>query len=523
MNASVGGFMKVKVAWFVLFLMVLSVPLSQAAEAALSSLKFKDTDISTVFKAIEKKAALEGKKIAIVTTPEVFGLVTVDLENVDWKTALKVILKMYDLGYIQDGNILTVSTLTKIQEDQKKEDDAIFASGGMKIEAFKLKHVEAADAAKMITPFLTKEGKVSVMDAVNKQGWGFSASTSGMMNVPDSGSGSSYVSQPATIQNTTKMTRTRILAVSDTPMVVRQVAKLIEEIDVAPKQVLIRAILLEVVNNKFFDLGLDFGTTNTSGTPGYVLNGQDYKLGTASRFSELGVTNPATPASTVLNSGLKFDFAKVKGTDFQVVLKALQEDENTNTLSTPSILTMDGREATILVGQQYPIVDTTSSTANSDTVGGSLSYYQNIGIQLRVVPQIVGDNESQVNLIVHPTVSNTNDTVKVYGSSATSATDTPIAQYPIIDTREAETQMIIDDGDTVVLGGLLSDADAKDLAGVPFLSDIPLLGKLFDRLTKSGVKKDLLIFLTVKIVRPSTVLPSDVLDRTKIDAMTKGI
>ena len=77
--------------------------------------------------------------------------------------------------------------------------------------------------------------------------------------------------------------------------------------------------------------------------------------------------------------------------------------------------------------------------------------------------------------------------------------------------------MVVDDGDTVVLGGLLSDTKAKDLAGVPFLSNIPFLGKLFDKLEKNGTKKDLLIFLTVKIVRPSTVIPADVLDRTKID------
>ncbi|MDD5226155.1 MAG: secretin N-terminal domain-containing protein [Candidatus Omnitrophica bacterium] len=505
--------MKAKFVLFLAVFMVVSVSLAAAADSGLSSLKFKDTEIATVLKAIEKKADLEGKKITIVTTPEVFGLVTVDLENVDWKTAFKVILKMYDLGYTQDGNILTVSTLTKIGEDQKKEDDAIFASGGMKIEAFKLKHVEAADVAKMITPFLSKDGKVSVLDVVNKQGWGFSASTSGMINVGDGSSGSGGYTQPSAPTNTTKMTRTKILAVSDTPLVVRQVAKLIEEADVAPRQVLIRAILLEVVENKFFDLGLDFGTIDAAGTAGDIFN-KDYKLGTASRFTSLGVTNPATAAATSANSGLKFGFSKIEGTQFEVVLHALQEDENTNTLSTPTILTMDGREATILVGEQYPIVDTTSSTNVNNTVGGSLNYYQNIGIQLRVVPQICGDNEDRVNLIVHPTVSNRNGTVDVKGGTSGTAV---IAQYPIIDTREAETQMVIDDGDTVVLGGLLSDTKTKDLAGVPFLSNLPLLGKLFDRLEKNGTKKDLLIFLTVKIVRPSTVLPADVLDRTKID------
>lgn len=509
--------MKAKIGLFLAVWMVASVSLTSAADSGLSSLKFKDTEIATVLKAIEKKADLEGKKITIVTTPEVFGLVTVDLENVDWKTAFKVILKMYDLGYIQDGNILTVSTLAKIVEDEKKEDDALFASGGMKIEAFKLKHVEAADVAKMITPFLSEKGKVSVLDAVNKQGWGFSATTSGQTNVGDGSSGGSGgYTQPSAPTNTTKMTRTKILAVSDTPIVVRQVAKLVEEVDIAPKQILIRAILLEVVENKYFDLGVNFGTTDSSGDPGGIFN-KDYKLGTASRFLGTGVENPASGKLATALSGFKFGFSKIEGTQFEVVIKALQEDENTNTLSTPTILTMDGREATILVGEQFPIVDTTSSTNVNNTVGGSLNYYQNIGIQLRVVPQICGDNEDKVNLLVHPTVSNQNGTVDVFGSSATGVDAQPIAQYPIIDTREAETQMIVDDGDTVVLGGLLSDAKKKDLAGVPYLSNLPLIGKLFDRISKDGMKKDLLIFLTVKIVRPSTVIPSDVLDRTKID------
>ncbi len=517
--------MQAKVGFIAMLLVALvTVPAVFAAETSLSSLKFKDTEVSTVLKAIEKKAAQEGAKINIVTTSEVFGLVTVDLEDVDWKTALKIILKMYDLGYTQDGSVLTVSSLEKIQADQKKEDDSLFSAGGMKIEAFKLKHVEASDVAKMIQPFLSKEGKSSVLDVVNKQGWGFSASTSGMMNTPDANSGGGgYTTQPTVTQNTTKMTRTKILAVSDTPAVVRQIAKLIREIDVAPKQVLIRAILLEVADKKVFDLGLDFGTTDTKGTAGPIFN-KDFNLGTASRFPYLpSAFVPSEGTDGLMNptdSGLKFGFSKVNGTQFEVVLHALQEDANTNTLSTPTILTMDGREATILVGQQYPILETTSSTNVNNTVGGSLSYYQNIGIQLRVVPQIVGDDENMVNLIVHPTVSNQNGTVDVKGGTTGAAI---IAKYPIIDTREAETQMVIDDGDTVVLGGLLSDAKTKEVGGVPFLSDLPLFGKLFDRLTKNGDKTDLLIFLTVKIVRPSTVLPADVLDRKKIDQAAKGL
>lgn len=388
----------------------------------------------------------------------------------------------------------------------------------MKIEAFKLKHIEAADAAKLIQPFLTKEGKVSVLDAVNKLGWGFSASTSGLISVGDGSSTGGNYNQPIQPQTTTRMTRTKMLAVSDTPGVVRQIAKLLEEVDIAPKQILIRAILLEVNQNKVFDLGLDWGSPTT--LPGSdSIFGKTFTSGLGSRFptTPSGFTPPTTDMSTA-TSGFEFNFSKVTGTKFEVVLHALQEDEDTNTLSTPTILTMDNREASILVGQQYPIIGTDSSTTTSDyVVGGNLDYYQNIGIQLRVVPQICGENEDMVNLIVHPTVSSQSGTVDINGSSNT----TIIASYPIIDTREAEAQMVVNDGETVVMGGLLSDSKTKDLAGVPFLSAIPYLGKIFDRDTKNSAKTDLLIFLTVKIVKPSTVLPSDVLDRTKIDAKAK--
>jgi len=343
-----------------------------------------------------------------------------------------------------------------------------------------------------------------------------------LMSVPDSSSGSSAYTPPTAPTNTTKMTRTKILAVSDTPIVVRQIAKLIAEMDVAPKQILIRGIILEVTAQKLFDLGLNFGTPTE--TPGSAsIFSKDFTAGLGSRFPTSVTPDAFVPmetGTTAANSGLEFNLAKVNGTKFQMVLHALQQDENTNTLSTPTVLTMDGREATILVGKQYPILETTSSTNVNNTVGGSLSYYQNIGIQLKVVPQIVGDNEDKVNLIVHPTVSNQNGTVDVKGGTLGTAT---IASYPIIDTREAETQMVVDDGDTAVMGGLLSDAKTKEVGGVPYLSKIPLFGKIFDRNTNNGLKTDLVIFLTVKIVKPSTVIPADVLDRTKIDQKMQGV
>lgn len=502
-----------------------------AAEGTLSSLKFKDTEVATVLKAIEKKAEQEGKKIHIVTTPEVFGLVTVDLEGVDWKTAMKVILKMYDLGYTQEGNILTVSTLEKIQGDQKKEDEALFSSGGVRIEAFRLKHVEANDAKVLVQPFLSKEGKISVLDYSSSRGWAFSTDTTGSVQAASSYGGTTQVTTSTPGQNSAqRMTRTKILVVSDTPPIVRQIGKLIQEVDIPPKQIFIKATLLEVNLDKVRDLGLDFGTGANGASMSHprpnALNspGGDPSMmsASASRFNKItpAVFNPLENTSTSsvnpYTTGFEYVFQKVRGYQFEVILHALEEDADTNTLSSPTLLTVDNQEASILVGTQYPIIETDSSTYSNNVVGGTLSEYKNIGIQLRVIPQIVGENEDMVNLIVHPIVSSYNDTVKVFGATAAAA-DLPIAQYPIILTREAETQMIVGDGETVVMGGLLQDQKRKEVMGVPYLRKIPLVGPLFDRNTNDKAKLDLLIFLTVKIVRPVDVMPTDVIGRQEVD------
>jgi general secretion pathway protein D len=118
-----------------------------------------------------------------------------------------------------------------------------------------------------------------------------------------------------------------------------------------------------------------------------------------------------------------------------------------------------------------------------------LDYYQDIGIQLNVVPQ-AGAND-YINMVIHPAVS----------SYTTSDTSITTAKYPIIDVREAETRILMKDKETVVIGGLLKDVKGKEIIGIPFFSKIPLLGIFFRRETIDTQKIDLLIFITAHIVR----------------------
>ncbi|MBU1366707.1 MAG: type II and III secretion system protein, partial [Candidatus Omnitrophica bacterium] len=145
------------------------------------------------------------------------------------------------------------------------------------------------------------------------------------------------------------------------------------------------------------------------------------------------------------------------------------------------------------------------STETSQVTGGSLDYYQDIGIQLNVVPQISGENSEFINMIIHPAVTSTSSSVEVTASNG----NTAIVTYPIINSREAETQVMVKDNETIVIGGLLKDVKTKQEIGVPILKDLPVLGWFFRRNTYDTGKIDLLIFITAKIVKPGEAVTKE--------------
>ncbi len=148
-----------------------------------------------------------------------------------------------------------------------------------------------------------------------------------------------------------------------------------------------------------------------------------------------------------------------------------------------------------MVGTKYPILETQVSGTTSTTTTTTLSYYQDIGIELFVVPQVGGDRH--IDMIIHPVVSARTGTV---GSNA----------YPVLDVREAETQVIVEHGETIVIGGLLKDVKSKSRVGLPFLGKLPFLGPIFARSTTDLEKIDLLIFITARIVEPGALSPEEI-------------
>ena len=473
------------------------------------TLDFKEADIRNVLKIISYKSGVN-----IVTTPEVLGNVTIRLVDVPWEKALDVILKTYGFGYEKQGSIITVAPIEKLTALKKQEVELAQVQPTV-TEVFNLKYIDAQDAKKALEAQLSPRGKITVLEMTGQAGWEFGGTELGKR------------------KRVTKelMARSKVLIVSDIQPAMDKIREVVAQIDIKPQQLLIEARIMEVSRDKLRDIGFDWGTgtggaATSTVTPVAI---QESDAGTATRKlggNVLGSqVSPAafSPKSSSItgvepyNTGLTLLFQKLNGMQFDAMIHALEEDIHTNTLSAPRIMALNNQEATILIGTRYPILKQETVTAGSSPVTTvTLDYYQDIGIQLNVVPQIGADN--YINMVVHPAVT-----------SYTTTLGTSPALYPIMDTREAETRVFMKDGETVVIGGLLKDVLTKGTTGIPFLRNIPIFGAFFRRDTYDTAKIDLLIFITARIVKEGELTPEEIakleerLDRGPVKKKTKAV
>ncbi|MCF7872655.1 MAG: hypothetical protein K9L80_00395 [Candidatus Omnitrophica bacterium] len=445
-------------------------------------LKFKDANIKTVIRSIAQKAYRDGRKVNITTSPDVEGIVTVNLEDLDWLTALEVVIRPYDYSYEWVGkNTVVVDTTEKITEREKR-DQTRQEVERPQMKVFNLKFIDANDAKKAVEPMLSPVGRVTVLEVSGQAGWEFGVDVTKRQRTGEA-----------------KTAKTKVLMVSDLAKKIVEIENLINLIDKKPKQVLIKARIMEVSEDLLDDFGFQWFTGESPGEP--INIGSGTGTGSIDPFPtdlDPSVFNPST-IGLPTSAGLEFAFKKITGTNLEAILHAVKDDVYTNTLSAPTIMTLDNQEASILIGEKYPIVSTEVSTETNTVTGGSLDYYQDIGIQLNVVPQVSGENEDFVNMIIHPAVTSLGGTITI------SSADADLVSYPRINTREAETQVLMKDGETLVIGGLLKDVKSKEEIGVPFLSKIPILGWLFKRQTNDTEKIDLLIFITAHILEPGEI------------------
>ena len=469
------------------------------------TLDFKEADIRNVLKIISMKAGVN-----IIATPEVMGNVTIRLVEVPWERALDAILKTYGFAYDKQGNVIIVAPIDKLTA-QKRQEVELAQVQPIITEVFNLTYIDAQDARKAIANQLSARGKITVLETTGQAGWEFGSEELAKRKRATEG----------------RVSRSKTMIISDIAPVIDKITEILQKIDVQPQQVLIEARLVEVDRDKLKDIGVTWGTglggstdlTTHRDTATYYVTTTDASGGLVQKAFNQIIDLQTLPLSGKMTKALggqflpaadvsEFLFQKLTGSQFEVVLKALEDENYANTLSAPSILTLNNQEASILVGSKYPLIKATVSNDTGAITGQSLDRYQDIGIQLNVVPQISG--KDTINLIVHPAVSSYTQTVK-----AVSSTGVTMAEYPIIIIREAETQILLKDGQTVAIGGLYKDERTDTETGLPFLKDIPILGAAFRRNSTSTDRTELVVFITTRIMKDSDFTVQQVTDLSK--------
>lgn len=296
-------------------------------------------------------------------------------------------------------------------------------------------------------------------------------------------------------------TQTNALVVNAPPKMMRSLMQIVDKLDIRRAQVLVEAIIVEVIADKTAELGVTWAMQgNNSTTPISATNFPDFGPGVVQLAgASAGGGDTPTDPSGLIGEGLTFGIGRLSdsGVSFAAILRALEGNANTNIISTPSIVTTDNEEASLNVGQEVPFV--TGSFTNTGGNVGSVNPFQtiqreSIGVKLTITPQI-NDGDSLL-LEISQEISN-------IAQSAEGAADL------ITNQRIIETTVIVDDGQILVLGGLLEDVLRESEQRVPVLGSIPVLGALFRSQKTSKVKTNLLVFIRPKILRDAARISTE--------------
>lgn len=354
----------------------------------------------------------------------------------------------------------------------------------------------------------------------SRGGYGGSSSSYGSRGGSSSSSSSS--SSTRDYPNSTMVGDAVITADPDTRRLIvitdeathENISQVISNLDRPKPQVLIKVVFAEVTYNNSLDVGVEGSYhKNIGGTilGSLVTNGfQAVSNGNGSILVPI-TSQPQVPGPQNLQAGSTFGLAQqlasgtssmglfsVVGNDYTVTLKALAQNGKVEILSRPTILARNNQKASIVVGQEVPLINGTSY----DTFGGlhNSFQYQNVGIILDVTPFITP--EGLVEMILKPQISSVNHDPSQSVAISSGGTNNAGSVYaPVIDVRAADTVVVTPDGNTVVIGGLMQNLRSKTVDKIPLLGDIPGLGFLFRHNVESNTKTELIIFLTPFVVR----------------------
>ena len=417
-------------------------------EGKLISINFQDIPVRNVLQLIA-----DYNEFNLVVSDSVAGNLTLRLDGVPWQQVLDIILQVKGLDKRVDGNVILVAPKAELdlREQQALEKSRLEEElGELKSEIIKINFAKATDIADMIGG----EGTVSML------------SDRGSITIDE---------------------RTNSLLIRELEENIAVIRGIIESLDIPVKQVQIEARIVTVTEGNLDELGVRWGVSSTNGsfTVGGSIEGNHpsaitpYDDGGSSVIDDyLNVNLAATSPNA---SSIAFQVAKL-GSDtlLDLELSALQQESKAEIISSPRLITTNKKPAYIEQGTEIPYLESSSSGATSVA-------FKKAVLSLKVTPQITPDNRLVLDLSV--TQDRPGQVVK-----------TGTGEAVAIDTQRIGTQVLVNNGETVVLGGIFQHSVSSTVDKVPLLGDLPLLGALFRRSYENVGKSELLIFVTPKVV-----------------------
>lgn len=377
------------------------------------------------------------------------GRTSLKLREVTWRQIYQVILSPIGYTFVEDGNIIKIVS-----------QDSLLAEP-VNTEIYIINYAKADDILKTINTLID----------------------------PAAG-GKIIVDQ-----------RSNALVVTERPSRLGRIRPIIEKLDRPTEQVMIESKFIEITSGNERELGLNWSVGG--GSKGGIYTSYDKGTAASGTYSP-GYVAPIAPnlvGPITIGNPSNVTTNLLTGADYSAVLRAAQNSNSARVVNNPTLVTLNNVQAEINIGEEYPIP---SYTYNAERGAFEVSgfEYKPIGVLLKVTPQI--NSEGFIKLTLEPEISQRGLPVNFGGASG--------ADIPIINTRKTKTQVSLQDGHTLGIGGLIKDDETKSTSQLPILGSIPGVGRLFQNKRKEKDRTNLLIFITAKVISPKNALPEEIYD-----------
>ncbi|MBW2171748.1 MAG: type IV pilus secretin PilQ [Deltaproteobacteria bacterium] len=397
------------------------------------SLDFQDADIRNVFRILNE---ISGKNFIIGS--DVQGRVTLKLDNVPWDQVLDLVTRMNRLGIDEEGNIIRIAPLATLEAEKKAEESA-------------------RQAMEEVAPLVTEYIAINYSDAIAMK---------------------THLDAIKTERGNVSLDeRTNMIIMTDVNEAIGRARDVVKKLDIVTRQVLIEARIVEAKTNFSREIGIQWGFDQMTTRGADQLGGPYGFSGGVGGDSNYAVNLPPAAAT----SGIDFVFSRWPGSATSLTinasLKLAEAEGKLKIISSPKILTMDNKEATIKQGTSIPYQKEEDNTVTTSFVDAVLS--------LTVTPHVTMDN--RISMKINATKDAPDFSQAVDGQ-------------PAIDKKEATTELLVNNGETIVIGGIITETKSVSESRVPGLGKIPVIGYLFKNTSRKVERTELLIFVTTTIV-----------------------